>query len=94
MFGAITPLFVALEAYRWNTATLKAGKTVELVNGTFLQIEAVIQNLVTDEVTIRGLVFKRCTAFEGEFKRDVNEVATVFVVQLDNPRSEKEQNLV
>jgi DNA (cytosine-5)-methyltransferase 1 len=94
MYGAIAPPFVALETYRWNTATLKAGKTVELADGTFLQIEAVIQNLATDEVTLRGLIFKRCTAFEGEFKRDVNEVAAVFVVQLDDPRSEKEQNLM
>jgi len=40
------------------------------------------------------LIFKRYTAFKGEFRRDVNKVARVSVVQLNDPCLEKEHNLV
>jgi hypothetical protein len=100
----VVPPYVEIDVYKWKAGwnaknqtwgevSLKAGKTVEVNDGSFLKIWAVLQNLQTDEVTLRGWKLKRARELEGVLNKKVNEVTFIFEVDLDDPRHYLEQSI-
>jgi DNA (cytosine-5)-methyltransferase 1 len=53
---------------------LSLGMTVELVDGTFLRILKIMEDLKTSKIYIQGKNFKRCTTLTGLFPYRLNEV--------------------
>jgi DNA (cytosine-5)-methyltransferase 1 len=92
--GPVLVPFAEVGSYKWNGLSLRAGKTIELITGAFLKIKAVIQNLATDEVTIRGWKLMRARCLAGCLPKKINELAFIFEVDLDDPRSYLEQSVV
>lgn len=97
--GPIGLPFVELDVYKWNGFFLKAGKTIELRNGTFLKIKNVIQNVETDQITMRGWQLLRTRDLgtrdlNGILPKKRNEVAFIFEVDHDDPRHYLEQSSV
>lgn len=78
----------------WGKYTLRAGKTVETIEGSFFQITSVIQNCQTDAVHLLGLRLKRARELNGMLPKKVNEVCFIYEVDLNDPRSAREQNTV
>jgi DNA (cytosine-5)-methyltransferase 1 len=89
----VLPL-VKLDRFRWNDVFLKEGKTVELTDGSFLKIKVVIQNLQTDEITLRGWKLQRARELGGILPLKLNEVTFVFEVDLNDQRHYLEQSIV
>ena len=96
--------YVVIDVYKWKSSwnsknqaqaevSLKDGKTVELNDGSFLEIATIIQNLETEEVTIRGWKLKRTRELQGFLNKKINEVAFIFEVDLDDPRPYLEQSV-
>ena len=77
----------------WGNCSLRAGKTVELKNGTFLQIKAVIQDLQTDDVRIRGWQLKRSSDLNGILPKQLNELCYIHEVDVDDDRPILEQSV-
>jgi hypothetical protein len=89
----LVPPFVEVGDYKWDGVFLKAGKTVELQNGSFLTIKTVIQNIQTDEFKLRGWQLRRVREVEGLHNK-LNEVAFIFEVTLDDQRPCSEQSVI
>jgi len=79
--------------YSWGNSSLRAGKTVELKDGTFLQIKAIIQDLQTDDVRIRGWQLKRSSDLDGILPKQLNELCYIHEVELDDDRPILEQSV-
>ncbi|KAF2083194.1 S-adenosyl-L-methionine-dependent methyltransferase [Saccharata proteae CBS 121410] len=62
------------------------GKTVELRNGSFLRVASIIQNFKTDEVTLRGWLFRRNRCRQPMMPRKLNEVYMEADIDHDDPR--------
>ena len=82
-----------LQTYSYAGRTLKPGKTVELVDGTFMRIETTLELPGASNILLKGFLYKRALALSGllEFKR--NEVAMVFRRAKDDPRDILEQSI-
>ncbi|KAG0648963.1 Cytosine-specific methyltransferase [Hyphodiscus hymeniophilus] len=95
--GPIVLPFIELSTYEWNNSRLKAGKTVELRDGSFLKIKTVVQNVQSDALALRGWKLKRTTRlrkYHGIVLRNLNELIFTFQVDLDDPRHYLEQSVV
>ncbi|PBP27536.1 C-5 cytosine-specific DNA methylase [Diplocarpon rosae] len=89
----ILPL-LEIDTFQHKDMALRAGKTAELADGTFVKIIKVIKNIQTDEVTLRGWLLQRCTDLKGLLPFQLNEVCFVFQVELDDRRPVLEQSVV
>ena len=84
------------ERVAWEGGFLRAGKTVELRDGSFLKIKIIVEDLYTDEITIRGWSLKRTDSLEGMFSKSVdsvNELCFMHELDLDDPRPLVEQSI-
>ena len=93
--------FSEISSYECNGTALRAGKTVELRDGTFLHLKAVIHNPYdlndddgTHVVLFRGWLLKRCTNMNGLFEKRRNELCYVYEVDADDPRQIQEQSVL
>lgn len=93
--------FAEIPMYEWNGTPLRAGKTVELRDGTFLHLKTIIHNPYalsldgTHDVRLRGWLLKRCSDdFGGMLPRRVNELCYVYEVDSDDPREFLEQSVI
>lgn len=84
------------ERVAWQGGVLRAGKTVELSDGAFLQIKTIVEDLYNGEITLRGWSLKRTDSLEGLFSKSVdsvNELCFMHEVDLDDPRPLEEQSI-
>jgi DNA (cytosine-5)-methyltransferase 1 len=92
--------FSEIPSYEWNGTPLRAGKTVELVDGSFLHIKAVIHNPYelndngSHVVLLRGWQLRRCTDLNGLLPKGLNELCYVYEVDMDDPRPVQEQSVL
>lgn len=63
--------------------TLRAGKTVELLDGDFLRIKSMWQDVWTTEVILCGPLMRRTRELEGLMARKLNETCWIKEVFLD-----------
>ena len=82
-----------LQTHSYDGRTLKPGKTVEIADGAFLRIKAILEDRRTGEVFLEGLRFERTISLDGllEFKR--NEVAMVMKLDRNDRRDILEQSI-
>jgi hypothetical protein len=92
--------FAEISMYEWKGTPLRAGKTVELRDGTFLHLKTIIHNPYalspdgTHDVQLRGFLLKRCTDLGGVLPKRVNELCYVYEVDSDDPRKVQEQSVI
>ncbi|QSZ30713.1 hypothetical protein DSL72_000271 [Monilinia vaccinii-corymbosi] len=91
----ILPPNVEVESTTWNSSLLRPGKTVELVNGTFLKIKAIVKNLTSDDVSVRGWKLVRVREFVlgGMVQKKRNELAFIHEIDRDDGRDVWEQSV-
>lgn len=84
--------WVKVDTFKWSDTLLRVGKTVELVNGSFLQITSVFRNSEIGSIRLRGLQLGRSRTVEGMLPKKLNELCYIYEVDLDDPRSAEEQS--
>ena len=86
------PPRVLVDFYSHGNLTFRPGKTVELEDGDFLQISAIIEDLERpDDVWLRGWRLRRTKYMQGMLLQKRNEVCIVLHVDEDDPRDALEQ---
>jgi DNA (cytosine-5)-methyltransferase 1 len=84
-----------LDSYEWAGVSLRAGETIELVNGTFIKIKLIAQHRRTHEVILWGWLLQRTGAMKDHhLPKKLNELCFIFEVDLDDPRDAWEQSVV
>jgi DNA (cytosine-5)-methyltransferase 1 len=89
----VTFPWVTLENIKIRDSALKAGKTVELTNGHFLQLTKILKNSVTKEIKLRGWLLKRTRNIGGLLEQKLNELCYVHEVLMDDSRPMLEQSV-
>lgn len=85
---------VELPLYGFKDMTLRPGKTVELTDGDFLRITAIVGRLDDlPEVLLRGWRLRRNKGFDGLLEMKRNEVTMRLHVDEDDPRAPCEQGV-
>ena len=82
-----------LQTHSYDGRTLRNGKTVEITDGTFLKIKAVLEDRRTGDIFLKGFRFQRAISLDGrlEFKR--NEVARILKLDKNDRRDTLEQSI-
>jgi hypothetical protein len=75
----------------WKGGILRSGKTIELVNGSFLRILVIVENVSTGEIRLRGWLLKRNTELDGLIPWQHNELCYIFEVDKNDSRLAREQ---
>lgn len=96
-FGTIR-ILPALDRFALNTLIhnqieLKAGVTVELLDGTFMRIKTIAQETSMLEANIHGWIFERNRHMKG-LDRNPNEVCWILHVREDDTREHSTQGMV
>ncbi len=74
--------------------TLKANKTVQLKDDSFVRIKDILRNDVTQEIRLRGHRLQRARDLNGLLEKKLNELVLFLEVDLDDPREPLEQSTV
>ena len=82
-----------LQTYSYNGRTLKPGKTVEMVDGTFLMIKAIVEDPRTGEIFLKGFRLQRALTLNGLLKRNRNEVALILKLDRTDLRDMLDQSI-
>ena len=85
--------FVLLSHYEHNGIALRPESTVELLDGDFLRILDIIQNISTLEVSLRGWIFQRTKSMNGLLEKKMNELCWVLHVDMDDSRDPNLQGM-
>ncbi|KAG9236084.1 S-adenosyl-L-methionine-dependent methyltransferase, partial [Amylocarpus encephaloides] len=91
---AIKYPLIVINACPFNNYQLRVGKTVEILKGDFLKITAILENSLTTEVFLRGLLLKRARDMSGMLPCKLNEVVFCFDVDLDDERTPTMQSTI
>ncbi|KAI6715478.1 hypothetical protein JHW43_001976 [Diplocarpon mali] len=73
---------------------LKANKTAQLKDDTFIRIKDILRNSETQEIKIRGHRLQRARDLNGLLEKKLNELVLFLEVDLDDPRGPLEQGAV
>lgn len=79
------PIETILEDFSLNGKIYRRGKSVELVDGTFLRIHTVVK--IGEEVFLRGYHFRRCEQMESLVPRRTNEVCLIVELTVEEVAS-------
>ncbi|EKD14577.1 uncharacterized protein L3040_000099 [Drepanopeziza brunnea f. sp. 'multigermtubi'] len=77
-----------------ESITLKANKTVQLKDESFIRIKDILRNSETEEIRIRGHRLQRARDLNGLLQKKLNELVVFLEVDLDDPRAPLEQSTV
>ena len=82
-----------LQSHSHDGRTLRDGKTVEMTDGAFLKIRAVLEDRRTGDIFLKGFRFQRAVSLDGplEFKR--NEVARILKLDKNDRRDILDQSM-
>lgn len=81
----VTPL-KTLDAYTINDIKVNPKANLELCDGDFLRVVDIVQDTRTQEVTLRGWIFRRTKEMNGMLERKLNEVCWIVHVDEDDTR--------
>ncbi|PBP24655.1 C-5 cytosine-specific DNA methylase [Diplocarpon rosae] len=73
---------------------LKANKTAQLKDDTFIRIKEILRNSETQEIRIRGHRLQRARDLNGLLEKKLNELVLFLEVDLDDPRGPLEQGAI
>ncbi|KAH7336089.1 S-adenosyl-L-methionine-dependent methyltransferase [Rhexocercosporidium sp. MPI-PUGE-AT-0058] len=79
---------------RGKDVTLKANKTIELKDQSFIRIKDILHNTESQEIRIRGHRLQRARELNGLLEKKLNEVVLFLEVDQDDPRVPTEQSTV
>jgi len=82
-----------LDACSFDGKTYKPGKTVELLDGDFLRISAIIPDHATQLVSFEGIKFRRNKNLGGLLEFKMNEVTMLLVFDENDPRDVYHQSI-
>lgn len=82
-----------IQTYSYNGRTLKPGKTVEMVDGTFLRIKTIVEDPRTGEIFLKGFQLQRARTLNGLLERNRNEVALVLKLDKTDRRDMLDQSI-
>ena len=86
--------WVEVSSSPFGGRTLRAGKTVELVDGDFLRVTAILEDVEqVDQFRLRGWRFRRTSNMRGCLLKARNEVCAIMKVDQDDPRGPFEQGV-
>jgi len=74
-----------------SSSRIHPGKYVELLDGDFLHIKAIVANSENNEIKLRGYRLQRCSAMNGMLERKLNELCYFYELDLDDTRPLLEQ---
>lgn len=84
--AVLEPIYETLERISSDNRTLKAGKTVELLDEDFLRIQSVVRDISTTEIFLRGHRLRRAKNLEGLLELKLNEVVMILEMEASDPR--------
>ncbi|KAM3069573.1 hypothetical protein ACMFMF_008788 [Clarireedia jacksonii] len=91
----IVPPLAEVESFEWQPGQhLRRGKTVQLIDNTFLKIMAVVKNLAHDTVSLRGWKLERTRDAGGRLPKKRNELVFIHEIDADDNRPLLEQSVV
>ncbi|KAH8811648.1 S-adenosyl-L-methionine-dependent methyltransferase [Xylogone sp. PMI_703] len=90
----LKPHHISSSRFTFKGLDIRTGKTVELQDGSFLRIKAIIHNTLTGKVTLRGNTLQRSRDLNGMLERKANEVCLFYEIDLDDPRPPPEQSIL
>ena len=82
-----------LDTYSSGGRTYRPGKTVELADGDFLRITAIINESHSSPVYLKGIVFRRNKMLDGLMELKRNEVTMMLTFNNDDPRDIYHQSI-
>ena len=82
-----------LQLHSYDGRTLRQGKTVEMTDGTFLKIKAILEDRRTGDIFLKGFRYQRAVSLNGplEFKR--NEVERILKLDKNDRRDILDQSM-
>lgn len=82
-----------LESYSFGGKTYKPGKTVELTDGDFLRITAIVPDHITQTAFLKGIKFRRNRLLGGLLEFKMNEVTMLLKCNGNDPRAAYHQSV-
>jgi len=82
-----------LDTYSLDGRTYKPGKTVELLDGDFLRITAIVPDYTTKSVSLKGIKFRRNKELGGFMEFKMNEVTMLLEYDENDPRDVYHQSV-
>ena len=64
-----------LQSHSYDGRTLRHSKTVEMTDGTFLKVKAIVEDRRTGDIFLKGFRFQRAISLDGPLEYKRNEVA-------------------
>ena len=81
-----------LQTHSYDGRTLRNGKTVEITDGTFLKIKAIVEDLRTGDIFLKGFRFQRAVSLGGPLEAKRNEVARILKLDKNDRRDILDQS--
>ena len=89
----ISAPYISLDFCLHNNIKINAKANVELLDGSFMRIVYVIQDVNTMVITIRGWLFRRTKDMNDQLEKKTNEVCWIMHVDQDDTRDCKMQGM-
>lgn len=83
-----------LDVFSFDGTTYKPGKTVELLDGDFLRITAIVPDHNTELVALKGIRFRRNKLLDGFLEMKLNEVTMLLEYDETDPRDVNHQSVM
>ena len=82
-----------LQSHSYDGHTLRQGKTVEMTDGTFLKIKAILEDRRTGDIFLRGFRYQRAVSLGGPLEYKRNEVARILKLDKNDRRDILDQSI-
>ena len=82
-----------LQSHSYGGRTLRHDKTVEMTDGTFLKIKAILEDHRTGDIFLKGFRFQRAVSLNGQLEFKRNEVARILKLDKTDRRDILEQSI-
>ena len=82
-----------LQSHSYHGRTLRHGKTVEMTDGTFLKVKAIVEDRRTGDIFLKGFRFQRAVSLNGPLEYKRNEVARILKLDKNDRRYILEQSI-
>lgn len=86
-------MYETVEQFSSDNRTLRAGKTVEMLDREFLHIRSINRDITTTEIFLQGHRLRRTKDLEGILELKLNEVVMILDVEETDPRAVMAQGL-
>ena len=82
-----------LQSHSYDGRPLRQGKTVEMTNGTFLKIKAILEDRRTGDIFLKGFRYQRAVSLNGPLEFKLNEVVRILKLDKNDRRDILDQSM-